>query len=142
MANHSPFKYLVAFFFIAACAEPELEADEVRLLSGQWTLENVSGGLLGTNAEVESGVAHWNLNLFNNTLSVTTQLAQDDPDRALLYFEEGVYSFGLEEIEGPFLNTYTFTVDDRIEGTLSLRQGKLEFDSGLAVDKLLYRFRR
>ena len=137
-----PLKFLVLFLFVTACTEPELEADEVRLLSGEWTLENVSGGLLGTNAEVDSGVAKWNLNLFNNTLSVTTNLTTDDPDRGLLYFEEGVYSFVLEEIEGPFLYTYTFTVEGRNEGTLSLRQGKLEFDSGLAVDKLLYRFRR
>lgn len=130
------------FLFVTACADPELEADEVRLFSGEWTLENVSGGLLGTNAEVDSGVAQWNLNLFNNTLNVTTNLAVDDPDRGLLYFEEGVYSFEIQEIEGPFLYTYTFTVDGRNEGTLSLSQGKLEFDSGLAVDKLLYRFRR
>lgn len=142
MNRRISFKFLVVFLFVTACTDPELEADEVRLLSGEWTLENVSGGLLGTNAEVDSGVAHWNLNLFNNTLSVTTDLALDDPDRGLLYFEEGVYSFELEEIEGPFLYTYTFTVDGRNEGTLSLRQGKLEFDSGLAVDKLLYRFRR
>lgn len=135
-------KYIVVFLLITACTDPELEADEVRLLSGQWTLENVSGGLLGTNAEVETGVANWNINLFNNTLSVTTDLAHEDPNRALLYFDEGVYGFELEEIDGPFLYTYTFTVDGRNEGTLAIRQGKLEFDSGLAVDKLLYRFRR
>lgn len=142
MNTRNFFSAFVVFLFFTACTDPELEADEVRLLSGEWTLENVSGGLLGTNAEVNAGVANWNLNLFNNTLSVTSDLPHDDPDRALLYFEEGVYTFELEELDGPFLYTYTFTVDGRNEGTLSLRQGKLEFDSGLAVDKLLYRFRR
>ena len=101
----------VVFLFFTACTDPELEADEVRLLSGEWMLENVSGGLLGTNAEVNAGVANWNLNLFNNTLSVTTDLPPDDPDRALLYFEEGVYTFELEELDGPFLYTYTFAVE-------------------------------
>ena len=138
-------KYVLILFaslVLLSCAEAPLDETETRLLSGRWELENVEGGLQGIDLTFEPDEIVLNLNLFNNTLSLSSMLSEDDPRRTYQPFDTGHYSFELLEQEGSFLYTYDLILEGQQLGTLSIRVGKLELDMGLAADDYVFIFGR
>lgn len=137
-----PLYFLFVSLMLFGCAETTLDETEIRLLSGRWDLESVQGGLQGLDLEYEPDETVLNLNLFNNTLSLSSKLTENDPRRAYHPFESGNYSFELQEQEGNFLYTYDLILEGEPVGTIALRLGKLQVDTGLAADGFVFIFGR
>ncbi|PQJ14557.1 hypothetical protein [Aureicoccus marinus] len=134
--------FYLFFLTLLACTEAEQDENEVRLLSGQWQLSNISGGLTGSSTDFNPGELKWNINLFASVVSVSSNLDENDPKRGQFPLANGVYSFDLIQQEEELRYTYDFIVEGERLGTLSWRQNRLRLDAGTAADGLLYVFSR
>ena len=138
-------KKLIPFLFsllLLGCAEATLDETEVRVVSGRWELINVNGGIEEINVDFEPGEIVLNLNVFNNTLSLSCFLEDSDSKKEHLPFEQGVYVFELLEQNGEFLYTYDFFLEGENLGVLAIRAGKLELDFGPVAEGSLFTFER
>ena len=108
-------------------------------LTEVWNLENVFGGLMGTNIDYNLGEVIWIFNITENTLKVYNNIISTGPEDIHAGFETGVYDFIITK-EGDDQVLY---VDDRKFGVVVVSSdGTLTIDEGLALDGFVSTFKR
>lgn len=108
-------------------------------INGAWSLDNVSGGLMGANVKFSNGDVTWTFNSTNQTLVVQNNVGTSDPNYQFTDLASGSYSYTIQNIGGQ----QQLLINNNSRGViLTLNSTDLDIDEGVSVDGFIRKFRR
>ena len=133
-----PLLLISALVLSTSCKKDDDDTNEPEFISGNWNLKNVSGGIAGVDIDYTPGEVIWNFNLETDVLTVQNNIITTGPEDTYAGFETGTYSFEIV-VNGEL---QSLVVDDLNMGYITLLDGVLQLDEGVAVDGFLKTFER
>ncbi|MBR9913440.1 MAG: hypothetical protein GYB32_01225 [Algicola sp.] len=104
-------------------------------LDGQWSLTNISGGLVGLDQDFEEGTIVWDFDTENEQVMIT-----NNSDSEMVYsgLNSGTYDYSVSSTE----TSTVISVDFLNLEIMTLTANQLVLDDGIAFDGFLLTFMR
>ncbi|MGS2725586.1 hypothetical protein ACU8DI_03180 [Psychroserpens sp. BH13MA-6] len=104
-------------------------------IDGQWSLTNISGGLVGMDQDFEQGTIVWDFDTQNEQVTIT-----NNSDSEMVYsgLNSGTYDYSVSSTE----TSTVISVDFLNLEIMTLTANQLVLDDGIAFDGFLLTFMR
>ncbi|WP_298900902.1 hypothetical protein [uncultured Psychroserpens sp.] len=130
------YSYLLVFTLLAfACYnDDDSTQNNEPSLFGEWSLINVSGGLIGVDQDFDSDLIIWDFNQDTMQLTITNNNTDADFDG----WPTGVYNYTVSSTD----DGLTIVIENFSMTVVTLTSTSLTLDEGIAVDGFLFKFNR
>ncbi|MBU2926880.1 hypothetical protein [Winogradskyella psychrotolerans] len=128
----STFYFLAVLLFTLSCnSNDDAQQNSDPVLSGSWSLVNVSGGFAGVDDNFESGIITWNFNTDPTEITITNSNTASVIHSG---YPSGTYNYDVLITA----NDTTLVIDNADLRIISLTTNQLILDEGMVSDGFKY----